>query len=169
MEDSQKPSWFWLSQPTTWPSVASEEHHSVMFTATRFWGTPVGRELAEMQDGPAASEVLRLEGFIVVVGFVTLGAGEVALMVWGLLEGAALVEAALLPEEVLILVAEGPVDAVAGTLPLAEALPVAEGPVDAIAEALPLAGAIDIVKPPLEMTDADGCVKSVHDPAHEMP
>lgn len=58
MEDSQKPLWFWLSQPTTWPSVASEEHHSVMFTATRFWGTPVGRELAETQDGPAASEVL---------------------------------------------------------------------------------------------------------------
>ena len=164
MEDSQKPSWFWLSQPTTWPSVASEEHHSVMFTATRFWGTPVGRELAETQDGPAASEVLGLEGFVVVVGFVTLRAGEVALMVWGLLEGAA-----LLPEEVLILVAERPVDAVAETLPLAEALPVAEGPVDAIAEALPLAGAIDIVKPPLEMTDADGCVKSVHDPAHEMP
>lgn len=76
------------------------------------------------------------------VGFVTLP-------VWGLLEGAALIEAALLPEEVLI--------------------PVAEGPVDAIVEALPLARATDIVKPPSEITDADGCVKSVHDPAHEMP
>ena len=113
--------------------------------------------------------MLGLEGFVVVVGFVKLGACEVALIVWGLLEGAALVEAALLPEEVLVLAADGPVDAVAETLPLAEALPVAEGPVDANAEVLPLAGAIDIVKPPLEMTDADGCVKSVHDPAHEMP